>query len=124
MALQPGRTAAAGRLADTPVVALPGAPDQAFAAFLALAQPVLDRLSDLSARRDIVLPLTRWIASTVGIAEIALLKLERDAWSPLATGDFSLHTMRLADAWLVIPGGSEGYAAGTPVGAFPLRELS
>lgn len=123
IALQPGRTAAAGRLVDTPVVALPGAPDQAFAVFLAIVQPVLDRLSGRSARPKTVLPLARKISSTVGIAEVVLLKQEQDSWCPLAVGDLSLHAMRLADAWLAIPGGSEGYAAGTPVGAFPLRDF-
>jgi len=37
IALQPGRSAAIGRIGKTPVVALPGAPDQAFAAWWALA---------------------------------------------------------------------------------------
>jgi molybdopterin molybdotransferase len=123
IALQPGRTAAIGRLGDMPAVALPGAPDQAFAAFLALVQPVLDRLSGRAARQSRVLPLMRKISSTVGIAEMVLLKQEQNAWNPLAIGDLSLHAMRLAEAWLAIPGGSEGYAAGTPVGAFPLRDF-
>lgn len=123
IALLPGRTAAVGRVGDTPVVALPGAPDQAFAAFLALVQPALDRLSGRSVRRSTVLPLMRKISSTVGISEIVLLKQDQNAWSPLAVGDFSLHAMRLADAWLAVAGASEGYASGTPVGAFPLVDF-
>jgi len=122
IALQPGRTTATGRLGKTPVVALPGMPDQAFAAFLALVQPVLDRLSSRSARQAIVLPLRRKIASMVGIAEIALLREEQGTWIPLAAGSLSLQAMQSADAWLVVPGDSEGYAAGTPVAAFPLRD--
>lgn len=122
IALEPGRTAAIGRLDAMPVVALPGAPDQAFAAFLALVQPVLDRLSARSARRGAILPLARKISSTVGVAEIVLLKQEQDSWGLLAIGDFSLEAMRSADAWLAIPGSSEGYAAGTPVRAFLLND--
>jgi molybdopterin biosynthesis enzyme len=122
IALQPGRTAAIGRLDAIPVVALPGSPDQAFAAFLALVQPALDRLSARSARRSTILPLARKISSTVGLAEIALLKREKHAWTPLAVGDFSLDAMRTAEAWLAVPAGSEGYAAGTPVGAWPLPD--
>ncbi|WP_367185542.1 molybdopterin-binding protein [Mesorhizobium ventifaucium] len=118
IALQPGRTAAIGRLDGVPIIALPGAPDQAFAAFLALVQPAIDRQSGRSARRQTVLALERKISSTVGLAEIVLLKQEQDRWGPLATGDFSLEAMRLAEAWLAIPGASEGCAAGTPVGAF------
>jgi molybdopterin biosynthesis enzyme len=122
IALQPGRTAAIGRLDAVPIVALPGAPDQAFAAFLALVQPVIDRLSGRSARQETALPLTRKISSTVGLAEIVLLKQEQGRWRPLAIGDFSLDAIRLADAWLAIPGGSEGYAAGTSVGAFVFHD--
>ncbi|PAP95065.1 molybdopterin-binding protein [Mesorhizobium wenxiniae] len=118
IALQPGRTAAIGRLDAVPIIALPGAPDQAFAAFLALVQPTIDRLSGRSARRQTVLALERKISSTVGLAEIVLLKQEQDRWAPLAIGDFSLDAIRMADAWLAIPGGSEGCAAGTAVGAF------
>jgi molybdopterin molybdotransferase len=123
IALQPGRTVAIGRLDAVPIIALPGAPDQAFAAILALVQPVIDRLSGRSARRDTVLPLARKISSTVGLADIVLLKQEQDRWAPLAIGDFSLEAMRSADAWLAVPGGSEGYAAGTPVRAFLLHDL-
>ena len=68
------------------------------------------------------LPLARKIASSVGIAEIVLLKKTDDAWMPLATGDLSLDAIAAADAWLAVPGGSEGYAAGTPVIAYMLRE--
>jgi molybdopterin molybdotransferase len=39
----------------------------------------------------------------------------------MAIGDLSLdHTVR-ADAWLAVPGNSEGFAAGTPVDAYMLR---
>ncbi|TPM43468.1 molybdopterin-binding protein [Mesorhizobium sp. B2-2-3] len=123
IALRPGGTTAIGRLGKTPVVALAGSPHQAFAGFLALVQPVLDRLSGRSERPGIILPLSRKISSAVGLYELVLLGKERDMWTPLAVGDFSLDAMRLADAWLAVPGDSEGYAAGTPVSAFPLRNF-
>jgi molybdopterin biosynthesis enzyme len=122
IALRPGHTAAIGKLGATPVVALPGAPDQAFAAYHALVQPGLDRLTGRTGRRTIVLPLERKISSTVGIAEIALVRQEKSSWLQLGVGDLSLDHLRMADAWLVIAGDSEGYAAGTPVEAFLLRE--
>jgi molybdopterin biosynthesis enzyme len=121
IAIRPGGTTAIGRLGGMPIVALPGSPDQAFAAFLALVQPVLDRLAGRSERRPVLLPLSRKIASTVGIGEIALLRQDQGGWTPLAVGDFSLEAMRLAEAWLAIPGGSEGYAAGAPATAVLLR---
>lgn len=123
LALQPGGTIAIGRLGGTPVVALAGSPDQALAGYLALVQPVLDRLSGRSERVGIVLPLSRKISSAVGLCEIALLGREQGKWMPLAVGDFTLDAVRLADAWLAIPDNSEGYAAGTFVAALPLRNL-
>jgi molybdopterin molybdotransferase len=122
VALQPGRTSAVGRIGKTPVIALPGAPDQALAAWWTLALPVLDRLSGLRPRQPVTLPLQRKIASSVGIAEIVLLERNEGAWMPLAVGDFSLETIARADAWLAVPGGLEGFAAGTAVSAYMLRD--
>jgi molybdopterin molybdotransferase len=121
IALQPGRTTAVGRIGNIPVMALPGAPDQALAAWWTLGLPVLDRLSGRRPRPAITLPLARKIASSVGVAEIVLLERTDGDWMPLAVGDLSLETIARADAWLAVSAGSEGYAAGTPVDAYMLR---
>ena len=39
------------------------------------------------------------------------------AWMPLAVGELSLDAIARAEAWLVVPGGAEGFAAGAPVDA-------
>jgi molybdopterin molybdotransferase len=122
VALQPGRTAAVGRIGQIPVVALPGAPDQALAAWLTLVLPVLDRLSGFGQRQPVTLPLARKIASTVGITEIVLLERIEDTWMPLAVGEMPLSTIARSDAWLMVAGGSEGFAAGTQVDAYMLRD--
>jgi molybdopterin molybdotransferase len=122
IALQPGRTSAVGRIGKMPVIVLPGAPDQALAAWWTLALPVLDRLSGRQPRQAATLPLSRKIASSVGIAEIVLLEVNDGAWMPLAVGDLSLETIARADAWLAVPGRAEGFAAGTPVDAYMLRD--
>jgi molybdopterin molybdotransferase len=122
IALQPGRTTAISRTGKTPVIALQGAPDQAFAAWLALALPVLDRLSGRRPRHTLGLPLERKIASGVGIAEIVLLRRNQGGWVTLAVGDLSLNAIARAEAWLVVPGGAEGFAAGAPVDGYMLRE--
>ena len=122
IALQPGRTSAVGRIGATPVVALPGAPDQAFAAWWTLGLAALDRLSGRRPRKTLSLPLARKIASGVGIAEIVLLERAQGAWVTLAVGELSLQAIARAEAWLVVPGGAEGFAAGTGVDAFMLRE--
>jgi molybdopterin biosynthesis enzyme len=122
LALRPGRTAAVGRLGQVPVVALPGSPDHALAAWLALVLPVIDHLAARRPRRSVALPLARKIASSVGVAEIALLVERQGAWLPLAAGEWRLQGVAAADAWLLIPGGSEGFAAGTPIDAYLMRE--
>jgi molybdopterin molybdotransferase len=122
IALQPGRTSAVGRIGKTPVVVLPGRADQAFAAWWTLALPALDRLSGRRARKTLGLPLARKIASSVGLAEIVLLERKDGAWAALAVGDLSLEAIARAEAWLTVPGGSEGFAAGAPVDAYMLRE--
>jgi molybdopterin biosynthesis enzyme len=122
IALQPGRTAAIGRVDKTPAVVLPGASDQALAAWWTLVLPVLDRLSGRCPHRTVNLPLARKIASQVGIAEIVLVERKQDTWSTLAVGELSLEAIVRADAWLVVSGGSEGFAAGSLVDAYMLRE--
>ena len=118
IALQPGRTSAVGRIGKIPAIALPGAPDQALAAWWTLALLVLDRLSGRLPRQPVTLPLARKIASSVGIAEVVLLERNKGAWMPLSIGDMSLETIARADGWLAVPAASEGFAAGTPVDAY------
>jgi molybdopterin molybdotransferase len=122
IALQPGRTSAVGRLGKTPVVVLPGAPDQALAAWWTLALPAVDRLAGRTLRKTVNLPLARKIASSVGIAEIVLLERKQELWSTLAVGELSLEAIARAEAWLVVSGGSEGFAAGSPLDAYMLRD--
>jgi molybdopterin molybdotransferase len=122
LALQPGRTSAIGRIGNIPVLALPGAPDQALGVWWTLALAALDHLSGRGRRLRQTLPLARKIASQVGVAEIVLLESADDTWIPLAIGDLSLGTIARAEAWLMISGGSEGFAAGTPADAYILRD--
>jgi len=122
LALQPGRTAAVGRLGKVPVVALPGSLAQAHAVWLVLVLPLIDKLSARMGRRSVTLPLARKIASNVGIAEITLLSEERRTWMPLAVAEWPLHAVGRADAWLLIPASHEGFGAGEPVDAYLMRE--
>jgi len=123
VALRPGHTAAVGRIGNVPVVALPGAPDQALAVWWTLGLPVLERLAGLAPQQEAVtLPLARKIASQAGMTEIVLLERIDQQWMPLATGELSLRAICRADAWLAVPGSSEGFAAGTPVDAYMLRD--
>jgi molybdopterin biosynthesis enzyme len=122
LAILPGRTGVAGRLGNVPVVGLPGSSAQALAVWLALVLPLIDRFSAREPRRAVTLPLARKIASSVGVAEIALLVQEHKAWRPLAVGEWPLQAIARADAWLIIPASHEGFAAGEPVDAYLMRE--
>lgn len=122
LAQQPGRTAAVGKLDLMPVIAAPGAPDQAMAVCLMLVQPALDLLAQKPPRRVFMRPLARKISSSVGVAEVVLLETLNETWMPIAVGKLSLDAIARADAWFLVPGNSEGYAAGTTVGGFPLRD--
>lgn len=124
IALRPGRTAAVGRVRGVPVIALPGLPGPALGSYLALVEPVVDRLCGRLPRLRIAFPLARKIASAVGLVEIVLLRQELDGWMPLVVGDLTLDRIREADAWLAVPAGDEGYASGTPVGALALHGWS
>lgn len=121
IALQPGRTTAIGRIGQCPVIALPGALDQALAAWWAIVLPVLDRLLGRHISEE-TLPLALKISSGPGMADIVLLKRESGKWLPLSTGDISLGSLSSADAWVVVPGRSEGYAAGALCNAYLLRD--
>ena len=121
LALKPGVTSAVGRIERTPVLALPGSVAGAMAAWWTLGLPALDGLSARQPREVTALPLARKLASSVGIAEIALLERNDGRWLPLALGDLPLQAIMKADAWIAIPGNSEGFAAGTPVSAHMLR---
>jgi molybdopterin biosynthesis enzyme len=120
IALQPGRTTAIGLFGKCPIVALPGALDQALAAWWAIVLPVLDRLSGRHISEE-ALPLALKISSGPGMAEIVLLKRESRKWLPLSTGDLALGSLSSADAWVVVPGRSEGYASGALCSAYLLR---
>jgi len=122
IALQPCRTVAIGRVGKTPVLVLPGTPAEAAAAWWALALPALDRLSGRLPRDRVRLPLERKISSSVGIAEVVLLERKDDSWVALAIGELSLQSIARAQAWLIVPAGSEGFAAGAMVDACVLRE--
>jgi molybdopterin biosynthesis enzyme len=123
LALQPGRTAAIANVGTTPIIAAPGATDQALAVCLLLVQPVLDLLTKRSPRQAVVRPLARKVSSSIGLAEVVLLEALDDKWMPIAAGQLWLDAIARSHAWLAVPGDSEGYAAGTAIGAYPLRDM-
>jgi molybdopterin biosynthesis enzyme len=120
LALEPGRTGAAGLIDGRPVIAAPGRPEAALAVWLALGAPLMSALLGvpvypLAAER----PLTRKLASTVGLAQIAALEATAEGWRPLAVGDMSLAHLARADGFLLVPEDSEGRPEGALVRPVP-----
>ena len=101
---------------------LPGAPDQALAAWWTLALPVLDRLSGRRQRKTVNLPLARKIASHVGIAEIVLLERKQDMWIPLAVGELSLDAIARARPGSWYQAARKDLRRVAPVDAYMLRD--
>jgi molybdopterin biosynthesis enzyme len=121
LAVAPGTTMACGYVgADglAPVVLLPGRLEETLAAWLMLARPALDRLAGFAGSRpSAALPLARKIASAPGMVDIALVRRQEGKWKPLAVGDISWTALARAEAWLAVPGESEGFASGEIVEA-------
>lgn len=116
-ALDPGRTGAAGVVGGKAVVCLPGRFDSGLAVYLALGRALLRRLSGAPAPvAATTRPLTRKIASSVGVAQLALLQSVENGWTPLCVGEATFSQVLRANAYMVVPEGSEGMAEGASVG--------
>lgn len=121
VALDPGRTFGAGVVDGVPVLCLPGRFDCALAAYLAFALPLLRTLAGARAPAMApTAPLSRKIASGVGLSQIALLEASEDGWAPLAVGAITLSHLLRAQAWMIMPQASEGLPQGAPVTPHPL----
>jgi molybdopterin molybdotransferase len=107
--------AAAG---DPWAIALPPLTSVALSLALGVILPLCDALTG----RDIddTAPLTRRIASPVGLAEPVLLRQSKGGFEPVATGLIGPSALASATHRALIPAGSEGLAAGAGIGAFRL----
>jgi molybdopterin biosynthesis enzyme len=121
IALRPGDTSGVGVVGRTAVLLVPGSLDGALAAALLLLLPCLDHLTGARPRQPSVTGrLCRKLSSSVGMTEVALMRADEGGLEPLAVGDLTLEAIARATAWLAIPAGSEGVAAGETVTAFLL----
>jgi molybdopterin biosynthesis enzyme len=121
LAIAPGRTTAAALSAGVPVLACPGEPAAALAAWWLLGLPLLDALAGDLPPPPALRPLARKIASRIGLTEVVLLRDTPEGWLPLAVGDLPLGALAQADAFAAIAAGSEGCPAGAVLPATPLR---
>jgi len=114
--LVPGETAALGSLDARPVLILPGRLDAALAAWLVLGRRLLMRLAGRTAA-DPGTPvrLARKITSTVGLAEVVLVRRADEGVDPIASGFFPLQALTQATGWVLIPPEREGFPPGATV---------
>lgn len=117
---RPGEPTAFGVVADRPVLLLPRQPEDAVAAWMLFVRPALAALAGVIPLAPRRVRLAAKVASTVGLAELALLRLDDAGALPLAVGSLPLAALSAADALLVVPPGSEGYEAGTDIPVLPL----
>lgn len=125
VALRPGECAGVGEAGGRPVLLSPARMEEALAVGVAFLRPVLDHLAGRR-RPD---PgswgqLTSKIASRIGWTELVLLRhgTSGSLW-PLCSGEAPLAAVIEADALLLVPPESEGYAAGQPTPALLLSDL-
>jgi molybdopterin biosynthesis enzyme len=113
--ISPGANAAIGSAAGRPVLLLPGELDAALAVYLLAGRRLLARLTGSTPAPAGRVVLARKIVSTVGIAEVVLVRRRPEGVEPIATGHFPAQAIGQADGYIVVPPASEGYPAGTAV---------
>jgi molybdopterin biosynthesis enzyme len=119
--LSPGETAALGSLGPCPVLILPGRLDAAVAAWLVLGRHLLMRLTGRDApQTGTPVRLARKITSTVGVAEVVLVRRCENGVEPIASGHFPLHALAEADGFVLVPPEREGFAPGATIAMYAL----
>jgi molybdopterin molybdotransferase len=120
IAVSPGETAALGFVGKRPVLLIPGRLDAALSVWLLIGRYVLARLAGGSVEDfPAMLPLKRKVTSTIGLCELIPVICSGGVAEPLASGYLSLTALTRSDGWIVVPAGSEGFAAGTQVAVRP-----
>ena len=122
VALKPGHPAALGVVEDTPVLMLPGYPVACIVNAVQFLRPVLKWAGGypLPDHPTVEARLSRKIASEPGVRTFARVSLEteddeRVATPTRASGSVVLSSVALADGWVVVPEGTEGYDEGVTV---------
>ena len=122
LALQPGDASWIEVLSDGLVqIEMPRRFDGLIAAYLALAVPVIAKLS---AQRicTIKLPLLRKIASAIGMTELVLLRSSEGKLDPMAVGNVTLAALAQSGAYYLVPAGVEGHGIGEAIDAVRLDD--
>ncbi len=128
--IMPGKPVVIGKVAQKPVIGIPGYPVSAIIAFEQFVRPLIcDLLGQPEPERQtIAVESTRKIASKLGVEEFLRVKLgqvgHRVAATPLPRGAGSITSLTEADGIVRIPNHVEGIKEGEVVTAELLRPLS
>jgi molybdopterin biosynthesis enzyme len=121
LALRGAETAMIGVFEGRPVVRAPPRLDTLLALRYGLLGPLFDAWNGVGKRPVWCrAPLARKLASTVGLAEVALLRETTGGLEPLGLGSLTLPGIAQAEGYLIVPPESEGFQAGETVEAFAL----
>jgi molybdopterin biosynthesis enzyme len=121
MGIIPGETAALGAVGSRPVLLLPGRLDAALAAWLLVGVRLLGRLTGARGPGGFATGvLGRKIVSSVGMAEVVLVRRTERGLEPVSGGYLPLQAIAVADGWVFVPPESEGFPAGASVELRPL----
>jgi len=119
IAFRPGDTAGLGRLGGVPAVLLPGSLLAALSVYEMLAGPAVRRLggrTDAPAHLERQAVLEHKVTSAIGCTDMVRVRLRDGRATPLGAADSGgLSRAVLADGWLIVPEGGEGYPAGAVI---------
>jgi molybdopterin molybdotransferase len=123
VALRPASPAGFGFLpGNRPLFLLPGNPVSCLCAYDLFAGPAVRRLGGRSPElpyRQVTLPLARKLVSVVGRVDYVRVQIRAGQVEPLATSGASiLSSTTRADGFVLVPGDSEGQAAGEQVSVY------
>jgi|SRR5215207_2728882 len=116
MGIKPGDTAALASVGARPVLMLPGRLDAALAVWLLVGRRLLGCLTgDKGEEVPLTATLSRKIASTIGLAEVVLVRRRGERAEPMDSAALAVPAMAQADGWVLVAPESEGYPAGASV---------
>jgi molybdopterin biosynthesis enzyme len=119
LALSPAETAWLAREDGALALSVPRRFDGMVAACLALAVPAMAALS-MATPLSLARPLTRKVASALGMSDLVLLTRQGERWHPGPAGTLTLAALATADAYAILPPESEGLPAGATLAGISL----
>lgn len=115
IAIAPGKPTIIGRIAEKPVIGLPGHPASAFVVLIAIVRPLLDTMLGQTKPllRTVKVTLADNIPSHRGREEYVRVRVEDGVATPLFGKSGLLNTLVKSDGLICIPAGTEGLEKGS-----------